>query len=136
MNALVNLRLLQLSGLLGLVLPMVISLIKQDRLSRRVNSVISALVCVLAATVLCEAQGQLSLHNVVGSFAAVFIASAAAYHQFFGPTGVDSQLSSATDFLKSHVPVVTVTIPSNVAVSVPVVVAPVEAVPPTAPPVA
>jgi uncharacterized membrane protein YoaK (UPF0700 family) len=100
MNTLVSLRLLQISGMVGMLLPLVISLIKQDGLNRAVNSVISVAVCVASAVVTCLAASQLNPHNLLGSFIAIFIASAATYHQFFGPTNIDNLISSATSFLR------------------------------------
>lgn len=100
MNPHVSNSLLQLSGLLGMVMPVLVSIVKQDRLSRRVNAVISVALSVLVAAVTCLARSQFSAGNLLGSFVALYIASAASYHSFFGPTGVDATLSKVTSLLK------------------------------------
>lgn len=97
----VNSTLLQLSALLGLVMPVLVSVVKQDGLPRRINSVISVVITVLAALVTCVTKGELTGSNLLGSFVALYIASAASYHSFFGPTGFDAILSDITSFLKN-----------------------------------
>lgn len=100
MNPHVSNSLLQLSGLLGVVMPVLVSVIKQDRLSRRANAIIAVVLSVLVAAVTCISRGQLTGANLLGSFITLYVASAASYHSFFGPTGFDATLSKLTSFLK------------------------------------
>jgi cytochrome c biogenesis factor len=88
--------LVQASALIGVGLPLVAALLKQDHFSKRTNTLIAIAVAVVAAIVTTAAKGQLSLQNIVGSFTAVYTVAIAFYHGLWNPTGLEPALKTRT----------------------------------------
>jgi hypothetical protein len=88
--------LVQASALIGVGLPLVAALLKQDRFSKRTNTLIAVAVAVVAAIVTTAAKGQLSLQNIAGSFTATYTVAMAFYHGLWNPTGLEPALKTRT----------------------------------------
>lgn len=95
--------LVQTSAAIGAALPVVSSVLTQDRLSARANSLIAAGVAVVAAVVTCLATGVLTLdaaglNRLGASLLAVYALSTATYAGLWRPTGVAPAVRTATSY--------------------------------------
>ncbi len=95
--------LIQTSAAVGAALPVVASILTQDRLSARANSLIAAGVAVVAAIVTCLATGVLTLdaagiNRLGASLLAVYALSTATYAGLWRPTGVAPAVRTATSY--------------------------------------
>lgn len=88
------------SGLVGFLLPLLISAIKQDGLARVWNAIISFVTCAVAALVTSAAHGSLDATNYLASLMTIFTLAAVSYHQLWGPSNLDNIISGATSFIK------------------------------------
>jgi hypothetical protein len=89
------------SGLIiGIVMPLVITIVKQAGLERWVNFVITILVCAAAGTLTAWACGQLNPADILGSISAVFAASQAVYAAYWKGSEVEAEVNEKTSFIK------------------------------------
>ena len=89
-----------ISLIVGIVIPLVITIIKQAGLERWVNFVITILVCTAAGTATAWACGQLDPANILGSIAAVFAASQAVYAAYWKGSDVEAEVNEKTSIIK------------------------------------
>jgi membrane associated rhomboid family serine protease len=89
-----------ISLIVGIVMPLVITIIKQAGLERWVNFAITILVCAAAGTLTAWACGQLNPANILGSIAAVFAASQAVYAAYWKGSDVESEVNEKTSIIK------------------------------------
>lgn len=82
-------NLLEVSGALGTVVPLLAAIAKQDRLSKQVNTIIALIVSLVVAIVTCLVRNQWNPHDVIGSLIAIFTVGSATYHGFWNPVGLE-----------------------------------------------
>ena len=92
----VTVDLVEVSALIGAILPVVAAVLKQDRLSQRTNTLIAVAVALVAALVSVAARHQLSPGNVIASFTATYTTAVAFYHGLWKPTGVAAKVQTRT----------------------------------------
>lgn len=78
-----------IAALVGLVLPMVITIVKQAGLPRWANLIIAIGSCIIAGTVTVWARGQLDWANWTVAVSAVITASQAAYAAYWRDSGIE-----------------------------------------------
>jgi hypothetical protein len=98
-----HLDLLKVSSIVGLALPWVVAVLKQDTLSTRVNSIIAAWTCVLAAVLTCWAKHQLDASDMIGSVVSVYTVAVASYSGLWRHLG-EPTLQSKTTIMRSPRP--------------------------------
>lgn len=86
--------------IIGIVMPLVITIVKQAGLERWVNLAITIIVCAIAGGLTAWACGQLDPANVLGSTAAVFAASQAVYAAYWKGSEVEAEVNEKTSFIK------------------------------------
>jgi len=97
-----SIALVQLSALVGTVLPLVAAILKQDRYNQRANSLIAIAVAVSAAVITTAARGELTVENLAGSFTAVYTVATAFYHGLWNPTGVAPTVQTKTPLVRKR----------------------------------
>jgi hypothetical protein len=83
-----NLELIQLSAMIGTGLPVVVAVFKQDRFSRRTNTIVAVTVAVATAFVVTAARHELGALNVFASFTAIYTTAVAFHHGLWKPSGI------------------------------------------------
>jgi hypothetical protein len=91
-----TISLIQLSALVGAVLPVVVAIGKQDRFSRPANTLVAVAVALAATLVTVAARGRLSAGNVAVSFTVTYISAVAFHHGLWKPTGVAARVQTRT----------------------------------------
>jgi hypothetical protein len=71
-SPLANTQLLEISALIGTVFPMIAAFAKQSGFSRRANVIVCVALSIVAGVITSAANGNFSIHNVVGSFIAIY----------------------------------------------------------------
>lgn len=86
--------------LIGALMPIIISLIKQANLNRWWNLVIALVSCGVAGFVTVWVRGELQAGNLLATIAIVFTAAQAAYASFWRDSTVETKLSSLFNISK------------------------------------
>ncbi|MHB8779813.1 MAG: hypothetical protein ACYC55_00305 [Candidatus Geothermincolia bacterium] len=86
--------------LVGILMPALISVLKQCGLNRYWNFLISVAACGIAGTLTVWARGELNLANVLQALATVFVASQAVYAAFWRDSGLETRIDVATSIVK------------------------------------
>jgi hypothetical protein len=94
-----NLQLI--SAFIGLVMPLVVSVINQEHWSSPVKGLVAVLVSLVASVVTTWAQGGLHSHSLASSFLIIFGATLATYRVFWKPTGISDKVETATTAKKT-----------------------------------
>src|SRR4051794_268870 len=87
-DAAVSLEMVQVSAVAGAALPIVAAIFKQDRLSRRANTIIAAALALGTALVVAWARHEFDPENILPAFTATYTTAVAFYHGLWKPTGV------------------------------------------------
>lgn len=85
--------LLQLSALVGALLPIAVALVKAQHWSNRLKSFVGLVMCAGAAGLTAWATGKLHGLAVAESFAVIYAATQTTYIAFWKPTGADGWLA-------------------------------------------
>lgn len=96
----VGTHLVEISALIGSLIPIVVQFTKQDGLSKLWNSIIAVLTCLVAAVITCLAQGQLHPHDVLGSLLAVYTLAVATYHGLWSNIPLLQEVKERTSIVK------------------------------------
>lgn len=86
--------------LVGALMPVIITIVKQAGLNRWWNLVITILACAVAGTLTVWARGELAWSNLAVVSATIFVASQAIYAAFWRSTPSESTLNDATSLVK------------------------------------
>lgn len=89
------------SSVVGVVMPVLISLVNQPQWRPWVKSAVAIASSVIAAGVTCELSGQLSTSDLAGAAITVATAAIATYHLFWKPTGAAPKIEAATSRTKT-----------------------------------
>lgn len=89
-------QLVQLSALVGFLLPLVVSLVKQSGWSVKVQSVVSAVAVGIASLITVWADTGFTWDNWAASLITVFLVSKTSYEHFWKPTGVSPKLDKVS----------------------------------------
>jgi hypothetical protein len=89
-------NLVELSALVGAVLPVAVAVGKQDRFSRRANTLIAAAVALVAALVVVAVRDEFSPGHLAVSFTAIYATAVGFHHGLWKPTGVAARLQRRT----------------------------------------
>jgi hypothetical protein len=89
------------SAFVGIVMPLVVSVINQEHWSSQLKGVVALLVSFVAAAVTTWAEGGLHGHSLASSFLIVFGATIATYRVFWKPTGISDKVETATTVKKT-----------------------------------
>ena len=89
-----------ISLIVGIVMPLIITIIKQAGLERWVNFAITIIVCAIAGGLTAWACGRLDPANVLGSIAAVFAASQAVYAAYWKGSDIEAEVNEKTSIIK------------------------------------
>ncbi len=92
----VNVDLVQTSALVGAVLPLATAVVKQDRLSRRANTIIAVLVALTVAGTVVAIRHEVGVQNLAVSFTALYTTAVAFYHGLWKPTGLAPTVQTRT----------------------------------------
>lgn len=96
--------LLEISAAVGAVLPILIAIVKAQKWSSKVKSLVGLGVCAAAAAVTSYASGQLHGLDVAASFAVIYGATQATFHGLYKPSGADDWLGRLGFVLPSASP--------------------------------
>lgn len=88
--------LVQLSALIGSVLPLAIAAIQRESWSSAMKAVFAVAVCLIAATVTTLASGNFNSHDWFSSAVAVFTLTGVTYRSVWKPTGVADTVEAKT----------------------------------------
>jgi len=91
-----SLTLTQMSAAIGAGLPIVASVLKQDRFGPRANAMIGAALAVVAATVVAAAVHEFTPGGVGIGFTAMYTAAVAFDHGLWKPTGIAPRIQTRT----------------------------------------
>lgn len=97
---LANTNLLQVSAAVGVALPILVAVVKEQKWSSRTKSIIGVVSSVIAAVATAAIEHKLSSGNVIGSLAAVYAAEQITFGAFWKPTGVDNYLADIVHFFE------------------------------------
>lgn len=86
--------LIELSALVGIAMPLLVGLVKQEHWSRTVQTWIALAACVIAAIITTWAAGTLTAKNIALDVAVVWGAAQVTFEAFWKPTNVDAWLTS------------------------------------------
>jgi len=89
-----------IAAIVGLLMPIIITIVKQAGFSRTANFAIAVASCVIAGGLTAWATGKLTPANIVGDIAIVLTASQAIYASFWKDSGVESKLNDLTSVKK------------------------------------
>jgi len=89
------------SAFVGLVMPLVVSVINQEHWSSELKGVVALVISFVAAGVTTWVNGGLHGHSLASSFLIVFGATIATYRVFWKPTGISDKVESATTVKKT-----------------------------------
>jgi hypothetical protein len=92
------------SAFVGLVMPLVVSVINQEHWSSPVKGFVAVLVSLVASLVTTWANGGLHGHSLASSFLVIFGATLATYRIFWKPTGISDKVETATTVKKTAAP--------------------------------
>lgn len=84
------------SALVGVVMPLVVSLVNQSSWPKGLGAVVSVATSLAAAGVTCWLHGDLNGNDYLGSVSVILSASFATYHLFWKPTGIAPKVESLT----------------------------------------
>jgi acyl-coenzyme A synthetase/AMP-(fatty) acid ligase len=88
-------------------MPLVVTFLKQDGLSKTWNTVITVLACGAAGAITVWATGgfdHLKLANLIGVIAVVYVASQAAYQAYWKGTGTEALINIKSSIIKTSNP--------------------------------
>lgn len=88
--------LLEVSGAVGVFTPLLAAILKQDRASKRVNTIIALVVSVAAGVLTAWLDGQLTAAGVAAAVVTVHAVASAMYAGLWQPSGLEPSLQSAT----------------------------------------
>lgn len=88
--------------IVGVLLPLLTSVVQNPRLTRPVRVLIAVGSAVLAATVTVIAAGQFDPGNWLATVAAVLVAAQASFESIWKPSGVTDMIESATSKSPVH----------------------------------
>ena len=91
-------QLVELAALVGLALPFLAAVLKQDKFSAKVNNLIAIGSAVLAGVLTALVQNQLSLSSITQSVVAVVVLSHTAYEALYKPQGWAETIQRLTSF--------------------------------------
>jgi hypothetical protein len=89
-------HLIQVSAIVGAILPVLFSIVNQSHWSSAVKSVTVAALCVPSALVTAAVEGQLSLDSWATSLIFIYGAVITTYKGLYKPTGVAPTIEKAT----------------------------------------
>jgi hypothetical protein len=98
MTAAENVDLAGFSALIGAVLPVFASILKQDRLSAKANTMIAVTLAATAAIIITTGKYELSPRHAAVSFAIIYTAAVAFDHGLWKPIGVARAVQTRTSF--------------------------------------
>src|SRR5512141_3096611 len=89
-------NLVWISGVIGFLLPLVISLLNQTKWSSKLKSSVAFTCCVIAALITTWIKGDLNFTDIVGSAGVIFTVAQASYLGLWRPTNVAPTIEAAT----------------------------------------
>ncbi len=104
MTAAESIDLFQISTLVGGGLPVIASVLKQDRLGSRANTVIAVAVAITAAVVVTAVRHELTPQNLAISFAAMYTTAVAFHLGLWKPTGIAPGVQTRTSAKRNTPP--------------------------------
>ena len=93
-----------LALLVGVIMPLAVTFLKQSGLTRNWNTLITVVACGLAGAATVWVTGgfnNFKVMNLLGVIAAVYVASQAAYMAYWKGTGTEATLNIKTSIIKS-----------------------------------
>jgi len=88
------------SLIIGIAMPLLVTIVKQIGLRREWNLAIAIVTCIAAAVLQTWAQGALTTANLLVAVATVFAASQAIYQAFWNGTKSEEWLDKKTSVIK------------------------------------
>jgi hypothetical protein len=92
----VNLELLETSALIGSVLPVAISVLKQDRFGQRANTAVAVGTTLALAILVVWFRHRLAPDTIGVNFVVMYTTAVAFYHGLWRPTGIASMIQRRT----------------------------------------
>lgn len=92
------------AAIVGIVLPLVVSFLKQAGFPKWLNSLIAAIVCAGAGVITAYAMGQFTAVSVMVAIATVLTVAQATYLGFWQGSGVEDKLNIMTSIVKPSNP--------------------------------
>lgn len=86
--------------IVGIIMPLLVTLLKQSGLSQRVNLVIALIACAGAGVLTAYAAGLFTGTAVIVAIATVFSVASAEYGLFFRNTATEAKVNNATSIVK------------------------------------
>lgn len=86
--------------IIGIVLPALISIVKQAGLNRWINTAIAIGTCALAGFVTVWARGEIDWRNWAAAAAIILGVASTVYATFWRPSGIDTWLDNLTSVLQ------------------------------------
>lgn len=92
------------AAIVGIVLPLVVSFLKQAGLQKWANSLIAAVVCAGAGVLTAYVMGQFTTGPILVAVATVFTVAQAEYLAFWQGSGVEAKYTEITSIVKASNP--------------------------------
>ena len=89
-----------IAAAIGVLMPVIITIVKQAGLNRWLNLLITVGACAIAGFLTVLARGELTAANVGTAIVAVFVAAEAVYAAFWKDAGIESVLNNLTSLIK------------------------------------
>lgn len=92
----IHLSTVEVAGAVGVGTPLLAAILKQDKASKRVNTIIALAVSVVAGVTTAFAEGQLTAAGVAAAVVTVHVVASATYSGLWQPSGLEPSLQAAT----------------------------------------
>lgn len=92
----IHLPVVETSAAVGVASPFIAAILKQDRASKRVNTIIALCVSVVAGVAVACGQGHLSAENIAAAIVTVHTVASGFYAGLWKPVGLEPSLQAAT----------------------------------------
>jgi len=87
--------------IIGLMMPFLITVLKQSGINRWWNLAIAVITCAGAGTLTVWASGNLTAANILGTIGLVFVAAQTAYIAYWKGTSAEQALNQLTSIIKA-----------------------------------